>query len=65
VDEFATTLTRVHALVDRIVAATSPGSGPPHDRASESEVAALVRELDATMEFFRLEPSRTIREDGD
>jgi methyl-accepting chemotaxis protein len=65
VDEFATTLTRVHALVDRIVAATSPGSGPPHDRASESEIAALVRELDATMEFFRLEPPRTIREDGD
>jgi len=65
VDEFATTLTRVHALVDRIVAATSPGSGPLHDRASESEITALVRELDTTMEFFRLGPSRTIREDGD
>jgi methyl-accepting chemotaxis protein len=64
-DEFATTLTRVHALVDRIVAQTAPGAGARHDQASESEIAALVRELDATMEFFRLEPRRTIREDGD
>jgi methyl-accepting chemotaxis protein len=65
VDEFATTLTRVHALVDRIVAQTAPGAGARHDQGSESEIAALVRELDATMEFFRLEPRRTIREDGD
>ena len=65
VDEFATTLTRVHALVDRIAAQTAAGTGRPHDQSSESEIAALVRELDATMEFFRLEPRRTIREDGD
>ena|SRR5262245_10839652 len=64
VDEFATTLTRVHLLVDRIVAQTS-GTGTRQDQASGSEIAALVRELDATMEFFRLEPRRTIREDGD
>jgi len=57
-------LTRVHALVDRIVAQTS-GAGTRHDQASDSEMVALVRELDATMEFFRLEPRRTIREDGD
>ena len=65
VDEFATTLTRVHALVDQIVGQTASGTGTPHDQASESKIAALVRELDATMEFFRLEPRRTIREDGD
>src|SRR5262245_61450075 len=65
VDEFATTLTRVHTLVDQIVARTASVTGTPHDQASESQIAALVRELDATMEFFRLEPRRTIREDGD
>jgi methyl-accepting chemotaxis protein len=65
VDEFATTLTTVHALVDRIVAHTASGAGTRHDQASESEIAALVRELDVTMEFFRLGPRRTIREDGD
>src|SRR5262245_1476147 len=65
VDEFATTLTRVHVLVDRIVAQTASGTGTRRDQAPESEIAALVRELDATMEFFRLEPRRTIRENGD
>ena len=65
VDEFATTLTRVHVLVDRIVAQTASATGARRDQASESEIAALVGELDATMEFFRLEPRRTIREDGD
>jgi len=64
VDEFATTLTRVHALVDRIVAQTASGAVARRDQASESELVALVKELDATMEFFRLEPRRTIREDG-
>src|SRR5262249_13383814 len=65
VDEFAATLTRVHVLVDRIVARTAPSTGTARDRASESEIAALVRELDTTMDFFRLEPRRTIREDGE
>jgi len=51
VDEFATTLGNVHALVDRIVAGDV-------DR-------ALVEELDRTMEFFRLVPRHTIREDDD
>ena len=49
VDEFATTLGKVHGLVDRIVAA-SPG----HPE------RGLVEELDRTMDFFRLEPRRTI-----
>jgi len=51
VDEFAATLGKVHALVDRIVAG--------------EEDRALVEDLDRTMEFFRLEPRRTIREDDD
>jgi len=51
VDEFAATLGKVHAQVDRIVAGEQ-------DR-------ALVEDLDRTMEFFRLEPRRTIREDDD
>jgi len=51
VEEFATTLGKVHALVDRIVAGERGG--------------ALVEEIDRTMEFFRLEPRRTIGEDDD
>jgi methyl-accepting chemotaxis protein len=51
VDEFATALGKVHALVDRIVAASPEG---PH--------RVLVEELDRRMEFFRLEPRHTIRE---
>jgi len=50
VGEFASTLGKVHALVDRIVAASPEGAARP-----------LVEELDRTMEFFRLEPRRTIR----
>jgi len=53
VDEFATTLGKVHVLVDRIVATGDEARRQP-----------LVEELDRTMEFFRLEPRRTIR-DGD
>jgi methyl-accepting chemotaxis protein len=49
-DEFATALGRIHALVDGLVAA-SPGGTE----------RAVVQELDRTMEFFRLEPRRTIR----
>ncbi len=56
VDEFASTLARVHALVDRLAAETSASGG---------SVAELVRDLDRTMEFFRLAPRRTIRGDGD
>jgi methyl-accepting chemotaxis protein len=60
VDEFATALTKVHALVDRIAAQTARGTHAPDVL---SELPGLVRELDETMEFFRLEPRRTIRED--
>ena len=61
VAEFASTLATVHALVDR-TAAVARGV---HDQASEVQLQGLVGDLDRTMEFFRLEPRRTIREDGD
>jgi methyl-accepting chemotaxis protein len=51
VDEFSAALGKVHALVDRMVAASPEGAE-----------RALALELDRTMEFFRLEPRRTIRE---
>ena len=60
VEEFATTLATVHSLVDR-VAGLSAG---PREAASVAEVQGLIAELDRTMEFFRLEPRRTIS-DGD
>jgi methyl-accepting chemotaxis protein len=62
VDEFADTLAKVHALVDRAAALTAAGALPHTPEAPFDE---LVRELDRTMEFFRLAPRRTIREDGD
>jgi hypothetical protein len=37
----------------------------PTDEPQTVQFRALVSELDQTMEFFRLEPRRTIREDGD
>jgi methyl-accepting chemotaxis protein len=64
VDEFASTLTKVHGLVDRLAVQTAPsaaGSG----RSDAAQVRSLIEELDQTMEFFRLEPRRTIREAED
>jgi methyl-accepting chemotaxis protein len=57
VDRFAETLARVHAMVDRLDAMSA-------GRESGGEVHALVHELDATLDFFRLEPRRVLREDG-
>lgn len=62
VDEFATTLAKVHTLVDRIAGLTAAPCAPG-DQPTE-QVQALVKELDQTMDFFRLDPRRTIREDG-
>jgi methyl-accepting chemotaxis protein len=53
VARFATTLGRVHELVDRL-ATTS----------ADDDRRRLVAELDRTVEFFRLAPGRVIREDG-
>jgi methyl-accepting chemotaxis protein len=62
VDELATTLATVHALVDRMATLTNVAAGAPPDPAIAPQVRALIAELDRTMEFFRLEPRRTIRE---
>jgi methyl-accepting chemotaxis protein len=59
-ETLSTTLATVHALVDRIAAEAAAG-----DPAAGAAVRRLVGELDHTMEFFRLEPRRTIGEDGD
>ena len=64
VDEFATTLAKVHALVDRLAVQTSAVAAG-RDRPYEAQVRSLIEELDQTMEFFRLEPRRTIREGED
>ncbi len=62
VDEFAAALATVHELVDRIAAHTAPGT---RATGAPSEVSELARTLDETMEFFRLAPRRTIREDDE
>lgn len=56
VERFADTLARVHASVDRIDALAAT--------AADEELRRLARELDRTMDFFRLEPRRVIREDA-
>jgi methyl-accepting chemotaxis protein len=62
VDEVSTTLGTVHRLVDDIERLTRAAAGGPLDAARVAEIDALVRELDRTMDFFRLEPRRTISE---
>lgn len=62
VAEFATTLTRVHELVDRIAELTAAAARTADDQSAEAHLRRLVEELDRTMEFFRLGPPRTIRE---
>jgi methyl-accepting chemotaxis protein len=63
VDEFATTLATVHALVDRMAAlADGAGGAGIRDGTTASQIHGLIEEADRTMEFFRLEPRRIIRE---
>jgi methyl-accepting chemotaxis protein len=61
VDEFSTTLTTLHLLVDRIAGLVGDGSRPAASVAAE--VQALVAELDRAMDFFRVGSRRTLRED--
>jgi methyl-accepting chemotaxis protein len=63
VDEVSTTLGTVHGLVDDIDRLTAAAAGRPLDATQVAEIGALVRELDRRMEFFRLEPRRSISED--
>jgi len=62
-DEFTTTLARVHQLADRIEASASEAARHAHDDSAERRLHQLASELDQTLDFFRLEPRRVIRED--
>ncbi len=62
VDEFAGMLAGVHGLVDRIAGLVTAAADRPLDASQVAEIRSLVHELDRTMDFFRLEPRRTIRE---
>jgi len=66
VDEFARTLTTVHRLVDQIAALAGTGAPARPDVSAAPQVKALATQLDQVVDFFRLEPRRTIREiDGE
>ena len=62
VDEFSRTLANVHSLVDRIAALTPAEARAQQDPSRGSELQTLISELDQTIEFFRLEPRRSIGE---
>jgi methyl-accepting chemotaxis protein len=64
IERFAETLARVHAMVDRLDAIATAAARNAHDGSAERELHGLVRELDRTIDFFRLEPRRLIREDA-
>jgi methyl-accepting chemotaxis protein len=63
VTEFADTLGKVHALVDRIRELSETVARDPHDDAAREQLRQLAGELDGTVEFFRLAPVRTIRDE--
>jgi len=63
VDEFSATLATVHTLIDRVAALSAARTA--QDQSTAAQIHALITELDQTVEFFRLEPRRTIREDDD
>lgn len=62
VDTFGTTLGTVHALVDRLEATAADVARRAHDDEAAARLHELARELDRTMDFFRLEPRRVVRE---
>jgi methyl-accepting chemotaxis protein len=62
VDEFSVTLTKVHDLVDRIEVLAEEVAREAHDQSAEARLHGLARELNQTMEFFRQQPQRVIRE---
>lgn len=63
VAEFSDTLGRVHALTDRIRELSERVARDPHDQEARALLQNLAAELDGTMEFFRLTPRRTIRDE--
>jgi methyl-accepting chemotaxis protein WspA len=62
VDEFSTTLKRVHDLVDQIEALAEQVAHEAQDQSAEAQLHRLARELNQTMEFFSTDPERVIRE---
>ena len=61
VDEFGTTLARIHELADDVVALAETNAGPAPEAARAAQLHAIARELDDALEFFRLAPRRVIR----
>ena len=62
VDEFASTLSAVHALVDRLITLVPPPAAGRDDLPDAAELRRVISELDQTLEFFRLAPTRTIED---
>jgi len=62
-EEFAATLARVHTLADTIDAQAAEVAREAGDASAERRLHALTRELDRTLDFFRIQPRRTIHED--
>jgi len=62
-EEFAATLTRVHTLADTIDAKAAEVAREAGDASAERQLHALVKELDKTLDFFRVQPRRIIHED--
>jgi len=63
VEEFGATLARVHTLADDIQSAAAEVAREAGDASAERRLHRLATELDRTLDFFRLAPRRTIRED--
>lgn len=64
VEEFAATLARVHTLADGIERAAAEAAREAGDASTERRLHDLAKELDRTLDFFRLSPRRVIREDA-
>ncbi len=63
VSEFGSTLGKTHALVDRVVALSEEAARDSHDAGVRTELQERARELDRAMEFFRVGPTRVIRDE--
>jgi methyl-accepting chemotaxis protein len=62
IEQFSETLARVHTLADSIEGAAAEAAREASDASAERRLHALAQELDRTLDFFRLSPRRTIRE---
>ena len=63
VAEFGATLHRSHELTDRIVGLAEEAVSDPHDEGTGTRLRECARELDRTMEFFRLGPLHVVCDD--